>query len=98
MQRAIMFTASNGSQIIDFRPDADIRREEEIYMFQRREREEYYKKIEEADSIKGRIKSFVRRIFAWNQTDIIHGVLIWDLCQVYANISSLKAKLNTEII
>ena len=35
MQRAIMFTASNGSQIVDFRPDADIRREEEIYMFQR---------------------------------------------------------------
>lgn len=64
MQRAIMFTASNGSQIVDFRPDADIRREEEIYMFQRRKREEYYKKLEEADSIKGRIKSFLRRIFA----------------------------------
>ena len=64
MQKAIIFTASNGSQIVDFRPEADIRREEEIYMLQRREREEYYKKLEEADSIKGRIKSFVRRFFA----------------------------------
>lgn len=64
MQRAIMFTASNGSQIVDFRPDADIRREEEIYMSERREREEYYRKLEEADSIKGRIKSFLRRLFA----------------------------------
>ena len=45
MQRAIMFTASNGSQIVDFRPDADIRREEEIYMFQRREREKYYNNL-----------------------------------------------------
>ena len=62
--QAIIFTASNGSQIVDFLPDTDIKREDEIYMFQRREREKYYKKLEEADSIKGRIKSFVRRIFA----------------------------------
>lgn len=62
--KAIIFTASNGSQIVDFRPDADIRREEEIYLFQREQKEEYYRKLEEADSIKGRIKSFLRRIFA----------------------------------
>lgn len=98
MQRAIMFTASNGSQIVDFRPDADIRREEEIYMFQRREREKYYKKLEEADSIKGRIKSFVRRIFAWNQTDIITDSHTWVIFHHYANISNLKAKLNTGTI
>lgn len=80
--KAIIFTASNGSQIVDFRPDADIRREEEIYLFQREQREEYYRKLEEADSIKGRIKSFLRRIFAWNQMDIITDLLIWDLYQV----------------
>lgn len=90
--KAIIFTASNGSQIVDFRPDADIRREEEIYLFQREQREEYYRKLEEADSIKGRIKSFLRRIFAWSQTDIIHGVLIWDLYQVQMHIGSLKVK------
>lgn len=59
--KPIVFTASNGSQIIDFRFDADIRRDDEDYLIERIKREIKYNKRENKNVIN--ILKKVRRLY-----------------------------------
>lgn len=59
--KPVVFIAENGSQIVDFRFDAELRRDDENYFIERLEKERKYNKRENKNVIN--ILKKVRRLY-----------------------------------
>lgn len=62
--KPIIFTASNGSQIIDFRFNAEIRKDDESYLIERIEKEKKYNNKRENNNNINILKKLRRLLYA----------------------------------
>lgn len=61
--KPVIFIASNGSQIIDFHFDAEIRRDNENYLIERLEKEKKYNNKRENNNILKKVRKLYVKVY-----------------------------------